>query len=72
MPLHLRLWSALVALHARCVGDQRGQTTAEYALVLVVAAVIGSLVLTWATKTHAVGRLFDVTIGRVVDLVGGG
>jgi hypothetical protein len=50
--------------------DDRGQTTAEYALVLVVAATLGGLVLAWASRTHAIARLFDVTIGKVVELAG--
>jgi hypothetical protein len=50
--------------------DLRGQTTAEYALVLVVAATLGGLVLAWASRTHAIARLFDVTIGKVVELAG--
>jgi hypothetical protein len=56
---------------ARANPDESGQTTAEYALVLVVAATLGGLVLAWAAKTHAIGKLFDVTIGKVVELAGG-
>ena len=51
--------------------DESGQTTAEYALIVVVAAVVGGLVLAWASRTHAIGKLFDTTIGRVVELVSG-
>ena len=36
-----------------------GQATAEYALVLVGAAAIALLVVSWATKTNVVGRLLD-------------
>ena len=63
------LASLLRALDARR-GDVRGQTTAEYALVLVVAATLGGLVLAWASRTHAIARLFDVTIGKVVEIAG--
>ena len=56
---------------ARVARAEHGQTTAEYALVLVVAATLGGLVLAWAGKTHAIAKLFDVTIGKVVELAGG-
>jgi hypothetical protein len=36
-----------------------------------VAATLGGLVLAWAGKTHAIAKLFDVTIGKVVELAGG-
>ena len=51
------------ALRAR--GD-RGQTTAEYALVMLAAAAVAGLVLAWATKSHAVARLFDAVIDKVI------
>jgi hypothetical protein len=43
-----------------------GQTTAEYALVILGAAAIGTLVLTWATKSHVIGKLFDTVIGKIL------
>ena len=45
--------------------DERGQTTAEYALVIIAAAAIAGLLLAWATKTHAISNLLD----RVIDLI---
>lgn len=51
-------WSAAAA--------EAGQTTAEYALVILGAAAVATLLITWATKSHAVGRLFDTVIGKVV------
>ena len=45
---------------------RRGQTTAEYALVILGAAAIGTLVLTWATKSHVIGKLFDTVIGKIL------
>lgn len=44
----------------------RGQTTAEYALVILGAAAVATLLITWATKSHAIGKLFDTVIGKVV------
>ena len=45
---------------------EHGQTTAEYALVILGAAAIGTLVLTWATKSHVIGKLFDTVIGKIL------
>jgi Flp pilus assembly pilin Flp len=51
--------------HAGRARDERGQATAEYALVLLGAAAIALLVVSWATKTNVVGRLFDVVFGQL-------
>ena len=49
----------------RLAGDA-GQTTAEYALVLIGAAAIAVLLITWATKTDLIGKLFGWVMGRVM------
>ena len=73
----------LAALHVQCLlagrrlsikragpgrraGD-RGQTTAEYALVIVGAAAVALLLLTWATGSGKIASLLD----KVVDTVAG-
>ncbi len=48
------------------VREEAGQTTAEYALVILGAAALATLLITWATKSHAVGKLFDEVIGKVL------
>lgn len=48
--------------------EEIGQTTAEYALVIVGAAALGALLLTWATKTDAIGDLFKVVLDQVKKL----
>ena len=55
-----------VALGGRLDRSNRGQTTAEYALVMLAAAAVAGLVLAWATKSHAVARLFDAVIDKVI------
>ena len=48
----------------------RGQATTEYALVLLAAALVGVLVIGWATGgggAAAIGRLFDGAIDAVID-----
>ena len=50
----------------------RGQATPEYALVLLAAALVGLLVIGWATSgggAAAVGKLFDRVIDSVIDKV---
>jgi hypothetical protein len=50
----------------------RGQATTEYALVLLAAALVGLLVIGWATSgggAEAVGKLFDRVIDSVIDKV---
>jgi len=45
---------------------EEGQTTAEYALVILGAAAIATLMITWATRSHAIGKLFDEVVGRIL------
>ena len=59
----LRIW---LTVQARLDASERGQATAEYALVMLAAAAIAGLVLAWATKSHAISRMFDVIIDKVL------
>lgn len=47
--------------------SQRGQSTVEYALLLLGAAAIAMLVVAWVAKSDMIGRLFDIVLGRIVD-----
>lgn len=61
-----RLFARLYARHL--TADDRGQATTEYALVMLGAAVIALLVVSWATSgggAGKIGHLFD----RVIDAV---
>lgn len=53
-------------LHRR---DDRGQASAEYALVLLGAAAVAVLVITWATGTDKIGELLDAVVDSVLDNV---
>ena len=53
----------------RRLTDERGQSTAEYALVLLGAAGVALLLIAWATKTDKVTRLLNGVIDRVLDQV---
>lgn len=61
-------------LATRCVAarrrlDERGQTTAEYALVLVGAAAVAVLLLTWATGSGKIAWLLDNMVDTIADMV---
>ena len=43
-----------------------GQTTAEYALVMLGAVAVATLLISWATGSHAISRLFDTVISKVL------
>lgn len=51
--------------HTRLRADA-GQTTTEYALVLLGAAAIALLLVAWAT-TGGMNGLFDAVLGRILD-----
>jgi Flp pilus assembly pilin Flp len=48
---------------------ERGQTTAEYALVLVGVAAIALLVVAWASDTNKIGRLLDGVLDSILDRI---
>jgi hypothetical protein len=45
---------------------EAGQSTAEYALVILGAVAIATLLITWATGSHAISQLFDSVISKVL------
>jgi hypothetical protein len=50
---------------ARRTAPEAGQSTVEYALVILAAAAMALLVVAWAARTGRIGELFD----RVIDSV---
>ena len=68
LALFAKLHAASAAERSRGLND-RGQTTAEYALVLLGAAGIAVLLVGWATKSGAIGALFDAVLDGVVGRV---
>lgn len=54
------------ALRTRWTRDDRGQASAEYALVLLGAAAVALLVTGWATRTDRIGDLLDSVMDRVL------
>jgi hypothetical protein len=49
--------------------DDRGQATAEYALVLLGAATVALLLVAWAAKSGKVAALLDAVIDKVISQV---
>jgi Flp pilus assembly pilin Flp len=45
--------------------DQRGQASAEYALVLLGAAAVALLIVSWATHSNKIGELFNAVLDRL-------
>jgi hypothetical protein len=66
--LHVLALTATDHLRRR-IQDERGQSTAEYALVLLGAAGVALLLVAWATKTGKVTRLLNSVIDRVLAQV---
>lgn len=75
--LQLHVATAIGALAARTdgvlarggAGRERGQSTAEYALVLLGAATVAIVFLAWASKTNRIGKLFDAVLDTVIGKV---
>lgn len=49
---------------------QRGQATAEYALVLLGAAAVAVMLAAWAAKSGMIGKLFDAVVGQLISKAG--
>jgi Flp pilus assembly pilin Flp len=61
--------STVTATAPRLRRDERGQTSAEYALVLLGAAAIALLLVAWATKSDLIGKLFDAVLNSITGKV---
>lgn len=59
----IRVWLAVVH---RVDMRESGQSTAEYALVMIAAAAIAGLVLMWAGKTDLISGLFNGVIKKIL------
>ncbi len=57
------------AVAARARTDERGQASAEYALVLLGAAAVALLIVAWATKSDLIGKLLDAVMKSITDKV---
>jgi len=69
LALYVHLSAYLSTRAPRRLGDERGQASAEYALVLLGAAAVALLIVAWATKTQLVSKLLDAVLGALTDKV---
>lgn len=49
--------------------SDRGQATAEYALVLLGAATVALLLVAWAARSGKVGQLLDAVLDNVLGQI---
>ncbi len=49
--------------------NDRGQATAEYSLVILGAAAVALMVITWATKTDKVASLLNKVVDKIINQV---
>lgn len=64
--LHRLVSNAFSTLQER---GERGQSTAEYALLLLGAATIALIVVSWASGTGKIGELFDAVVDSIIGKV---
>ena len=74
LTLSVLVYAVAAALAAPCRrrGDghaERGQASAEYALVLLGVAAVALLVSAWAARTDGIGRLFDAVMEHLLSQV---
>ena len=50
--------------------DDSGQATAEYALVIVAAALIALALIVWASSSGVLEEIFDAVARRVLQIAG--
>lgn len=70
-PMLFYVWiqTLVCRAHRRHQCSQAGQASAEYALVLLGAAAVALLVVAWATRTDAVGRLLDGVMDQILKRI---
>ena len=60
---------SIISMARLSLRDQRGQATAEYALVVVAAAAVALALIIWASNTSVLSSLFDAVVARVRSYV---
>lgn len=67
--LYVILAGYLHGIRRRLLADERGQASAEYALVLLGAAAVALLIVAWATKTDLVEKLLNKVMQAITGKV---
>ena len=63
------LHATTAVLGRRIARSDRGQATAEYALVLLGVAAVAVLLMSWAAQSGKIGELFDAVFDTVTRKV---
>lgn len=66
--VEVAIQSAAVELKSR-LADDRGQATAEYALVVLGAATVAMMLIAWATSTGKISSLLNKVVNSIADRV---
>ena len=66
LALYLHLHTALIARRHHDGADERGQATAEYALVLLGAAAVAVVLTAWAGKSGTIGTFLDAVLDKLL------
>lgn len=53
----------------RHLDDDRGQATAEYALVMIAAAAVALALILWAANSDVLPGFFDAVVRKVAGVV---
>jgi Flp pilus assembly pilin Flp len=69
LAVHLHVLGLIARTRLLERDDERGQTTAEYALVLLGAAAVALLLAVWAKQGGKVGKLLDTIFDSLVKMV---
>ena len=64
-----RILSCVIRMLHRTSFEEAGQSTAEYALVIVAAASLVGLLLMWITKSNGISSIFNGVIGKVLSFL---
>jgi Flp pilus assembly pilin Flp len=63
----VRLIERTLATHPRTGAREEGQTTAEYALVILAAAAIAVVLIVWARSSGKLPAFFDKIIDSITN-----
>ena len=56
-----------IGVWRRFVGEERGQATVEYALVMLGAAAVAGMLLAWAVSSGVIGDLMSAVVDSVIS-----
>jgi hypothetical protein len=58
-----------LAFLARLDTDSRGQSTAEYALIIILVVAVAGLGISFVSGSGLIEKLFGSVIGKVIDAI---